>query len=488
MVDDASTDATGRLADELAATDPHVRVVHHPVNRKLGGSHQERPRGRQGRRRALHRRRPAVRDDRARPGHPRAADLRGRHRQRVPARPHRRGAPARGLLLDLQRADPGDVRHPAARHQLRLQAVPAPRAGPRRPWRSEGSFIDAELVIRAQRSGFHIVQIGVDYFPRTRGVSTLSSLGGHPDDAAGDDACCASDLRSVTPVVPVPVTRPARRHRGRPRADRRASTGPCGPRTPDGVVTATSLLAVGRAFDGAVAMLHDTPSLDVGRAPGARRGGPAAAVGARRSRRWSTRAARSRSRTAPSSRAAPPGASTPTTSARELGAQVERVVGAGLRAHAPGHPPAHAPVAAGRPGRGRAGRPVRRAGGAAARRAGSADRSAPASGCSPRRLAGRLDAAGIGHTAAYAGLDESGSLGLGALEPGARRRRGRRGADPRDQRPPRGRRRPGRRPVRWGFHWAWRARRPDQPPRARAGPSGTATGSASVRELAEVVR
>jgi hypothetical protein len=32
------------------------------------------------------------------------------------------------------------------------------------------------LVIRAQRLGFHIVQIGVDYFPRSRGVSTLSSV------------------------------------------------------------------------------------------------------------------------------------------------------------------------------------------------------------------------------------------------------------------------------------------------------------------------
>src|SRR5690606_3972996 len=42
--------------------------------------------------------------------------------------------------------------------------------------RSDGSFIDAELIIRAKKLGYDIVQFGVDYFPRTRGVSTLSSL------------------------------------------------------------------------------------------------------------------------------------------------------------------------------------------------------------------------------------------------------------------------------------------------------------------------
>ena len=41
--------------------------------------------------------------------------------------------------------------------------------------KSQGSFIDAELVVKAIRKGFKVFQMGVDYFPRTRGVSTLAS-------------------------------------------------------------------------------------------------------------------------------------------------------------------------------------------------------------------------------------------------------------------------------------------------------------------------
>jgi glycosyltransferase involved in cell wall biosynthesis len=38
VVDDGSADRTGAVADELAAADPHVRAVHHPVNRGYGGA------------------------------------------------------------------------------------------------------------------------------------------------------------------------------------------------------------------------------------------------------------------------------------------------------------------------------------------------------------------------------------------------------------------------------------------------------------------
>ena len=42
---------------------------------------------------------------------------------------------------------------------------------------SAGSFIDAELLIKSKLSGYKITQFGVDYFPRNRGTSTLASPG-----------------------------------------------------------------------------------------------------------------------------------------------------------------------------------------------------------------------------------------------------------------------------------------------------------------------
>ena len=43
--------------------------------------------------------------------------------------------------------------------------------------RSGGSLIDAELIVKARNLGFVIQQLGLDYFPRVRGTSTLSSPG-----------------------------------------------------------------------------------------------------------------------------------------------------------------------------------------------------------------------------------------------------------------------------------------------------------------------
>jgi len=38
---------------------------------------------------------------------------------------------------------------------------------------AEGSFIDAEFLIKASRQGFKIIQFGTNYFPRQRGISRL---------------------------------------------------------------------------------------------------------------------------------------------------------------------------------------------------------------------------------------------------------------------------------------------------------------------------
>lgn len=174
IIDDASTDGTAAIADKLAASDSRVRVVHHQRNRKLGGS--------------------------LKTGF----------------------AEATGELVLYTDADlPFDMSElPKAVRLLRIYEADIVSAyrfdrtgeGPRRlvysyaynhlvqllfnlrlrdmnfafkllrrdvldhlDLKSEGSFIDVELLARAKKLGFEIVQFGVDYFPRSRGVSTLSS-------------------------------------------------------------------------------------------------------------------------------------------------------------------------------------------------------------------------------------------------------------------------------------------------------------------------
>jgi glycosyltransferase involved in cell wall biosynthesis len=174
IVDDASTDATGRLADEMAAADPRVRVVHHPVNRKLGGSiktgfanvtgdlvlytdadlpfdlHE------------LHR---AVRLLRVY-----EADIVSAYRFDRTGEGYVRTVYSFFYNL-LVRVFFG-VRMRDVNFAFKLCRA---SIFERIQLKSEGSFIDAELAIRASKLGYSVVQFGVDYFPRTRGVSTLSS-------------------------------------------------------------------------------------------------------------------------------------------------------------------------------------------------------------------------------------------------------------------------------------------------------------------------
>lgn len=174
IIDDASTDATGTLADEAADADPRVRAVHHPVNRKLGGSIKtgfaeargdlilytdaDLPFDMQELQKACRLLRQyeadivsAYRFDRTGEGYVRTVY---------------------SFFYNLLVRIFFGVRVRDVNFAFKLVRA---RIFEHVTLESEGSFIDAELIIRAQKLGYQVVQFGVDYFARTRGVSTLSS-------------------------------------------------------------------------------------------------------------------------------------------------------------------------------------------------------------------------------------------------------------------------------------------------------------------------
>ena len=174
VVDDASTDGCGELADELAAADPRIVVRHHLTNRTLGGSIRTGLAAASGEL--------VLYTDADLPFDPaeirQAIHLLDLYEADVVAayRLQRKGeGPLRffysyvyntmvNTLLGLRIRDV-NFAFKLTRHWI-LDSVEL---------QSEGSLIDAELLARARNEGAEIIQFGVDYFPRTRGVSTLSS-------------------------------------------------------------------------------------------------------------------------------------------------------------------------------------------------------------------------------------------------------------------------------------------------------------------------
>ncbi|HUG53116.1 MAG TPA: glycosyltransferase family 2 protein [Vicinamibacteria bacterium] len=175
IVDDGSLDATAAIAEALAAEDPRVRLVRHGANRRLGGS--------------------------LRSGYGAATkDLVFYTDADLPVDLHQ--LPRAVRLLEYQQADvvagyrfdrtsEGFVRAVytfcynhlvRVLFGLRVRDVNFAFKLFRRSvlqrftLTSEGSFIDAEFLLRARKAGCSIVQIGLDYFPRTRGTSTLASV------------------------------------------------------------------------------------------------------------------------------------------------------------------------------------------------------------------------------------------------------------------------------------------------------------------------
>ena len=174
IVDDCSTDSTGRRADELAAADPRIRVVHHTRNRKLGGSIRTGLATATGD--------VVLYTDADLP-----FDMLELHKALRLLRTYEADVVS---AYRFDRTDEGLVRvvYSALYNALvrllfgvRVRdvnfAFKVCRASifDHISLKSEGSFIDAELIVRAKKLGNPIVQFGVDYFPRTRGVSTLSS-------------------------------------------------------------------------------------------------------------------------------------------------------------------------------------------------------------------------------------------------------------------------------------------------------------------------
>lgn len=175
IVDDASTDSSARIVERLAATEPRIVSLRHAKNRKLGGTLRTGFAA-------------ATKDlvfymDADIPFDPdvlgramRAmeltdADMIAAYRHDRTLEGFKRGIYTlvyNGLIGILFGWPHRDINFSFKLMKRRILEVIE--------LQSEGSLIDAELVVKAKNHGFVIQQIGIDYFPRTRGQSHLGSF------------------------------------------------------------------------------------------------------------------------------------------------------------------------------------------------------------------------------------------------------------------------------------------------------------------------
>jgi glycosyltransferase involved in cell wall biosynthesis len=176
LVDDASTDRTPEIARGLAAVDPRIRILRHERNQKLGGTLRD---GFAAASMEL-----VLYMDADLPFDPREigramsamevtrADMIAAYRYDRTGEGLRRAIYSyvyNGIIGVLFGWPHRDINF--AFKLMRRQVLEAVEL------RSEGSLISAELITKTKNLGFTVQQIGLDYFPRTRGRSTLSSLG-----------------------------------------------------------------------------------------------------------------------------------------------------------------------------------------------------------------------------------------------------------------------------------------------------------------------
>jgi glycosyltransferase involved in cell wall biosynthesis len=174
LVDDASTDTGPSIVSRLAAVNPRIRLMRHETNHKLGGSLRT---GFAAARMEL-----VLYMDADLPFDPdvinraiRAMYLTGADVVSGYRLDRKIEGLRRTIYSYLYNALIGVLfgwPHRDINFSFKLMKREVLRAI---DLKSEGSLIDAELIVKAKNRGYSIQQIGMDYFPRIRGTSSLSS-------------------------------------------------------------------------------------------------------------------------------------------------------------------------------------------------------------------------------------------------------------------------------------------------------------------------